>query len=636
MDRRGRPVLSRTMRRWLPIALALLAVGCGPPQAGESETVLPPLAVTSVGPTPILPGTRLHVRGAGFVPHEVAELQVILRGDLSGESVDFAVLPERVDDETVVVSASGQVAALLIREDAVFVGQVLVVRRPLGEGPSETVSLQVSLPVAHALSPELTRVEPETLYPGDQVTLVGSGFLQSSEGVSLLRLDGRFVTLSPPSVRELDGLMVPALLSLDDSRARAAFALTPDIFGILPGRFEGQARVVSYSAGGVESTSQVVAIDPWTLLEPVLDRVTPAAASRGQRVLFEGRGLIPPDGLLQAGTVLLLEGAFKPTRGAPVSLTGYDALALVPDAHVDNTLLSWVLRVEQGVDGRLEGLGLTAGVFTGTVEPLLIYGGDTVTGPPLPLDFQVLPPLQVVQLKMMPGFDEALEEFGLLAEKAAILTATQEAMARHYEGISIRFDLTPPEDFEEYAVAEIQGRDPNGTGLLGLDNTVGKDVDNVRFDDIIGGYNAETHQRGYAAYGGVFVGEFMGLSPSIGDSPLASPRFDEIFGPLSPLLGGEPALAGERFGGGSRAAIIDEAARALSLLVANTISHEVGHTLGLAAIEGQFHNFGDNAGWIMDSGAMRPFEERAEIDGFGPAVFSPNNRAYLERILPVE
>ena len=56
---------------------------------------------------------------------------------------------------------------------------------------------------------------------------------------------------------------------------------------------------------------------------------------------------------------------------------------------------------------------------------------------------------------------------------------------------------------------------------------------------------------------------------------------------------------------------------------------------GLAAIDGQFHHLGDNPGWIMDSGSARPFEERAEIDGAGPAVFSPQNRAYLEQILPL-
>jgi hypothetical protein len=74
----------------------------------------------------------------------------------------------------------------------------------------------------------------------------------------------------------------------------------------------------------------------------------------------------------------------------------------------------------------------------------------------------------------------------------------------------------------------------------------------------------------------------------------------------------------------------------LGNLVGNTITHEVGHSLGLSAIDGEFHNVGDNPGWIMVSGSFRPFAERAEIDGYAPAVFSPFNRAYLQSVLPVE
>ncbi len=64
--------------------------------------------------------------------------------------------------------------------------------------------------------------------------------------------------------------------------------------------------------------------------------------------------------------------------------------------------------------------------------------------------------------------------------------------------------------------------------------------------------------------------------------------------------------------------------------------HEVGHSLGLTAIEGEYHNIGDNDGWIMDSGNYRPFSERAEIDGNGSPVWAPFDRDYLERILPTD
>jgi hypothetical protein len=76
-------------------------------------------------------------------------------------------------------------------------------------------------------------------------------------------------------------------------------------------------------------------------------------------------------------------------------------------------------------------------------------------------------------------------------------------------------------------------------------------------------------------------------------------------------------------------------------LIANTITHEIGHSLGLAYFPedergptDMFHNMGDNDGWIMDSGSYRAFEERAELDGATGPVWSPSNRDYLLRILP--
>jgi hypothetical protein len=208
---------------------------------------------------------------------------------------------------------------------------------------------------------------------------------------------------------------------------------------------------------------------------------------------------------------------------------------------------------------------------------------------------------------------------------------------RDYTGINVAFTEEIPTEFAEYGVVEIGGEDPNGANLFGLDNTEGKDVGNIRFNDIIGGVNAETAEEGYYAYGGIFVASFLGLSATLGQGelPITDPRFDMVFEPFSPELGGVPATAEELYQG-ERAGALAEAIRVLGNLIGNTVTHEVGHSLGLTSIDGQFHNVGDNEGWIMDAGIHRPFAERAELDGISPAVFSPFNREYLEAVLPTQ
>ena len=45
---------------------------------------------------------------------------------------------------------------------------------------------------------------------------------------------------------------------------------------------------------------------------------------------------------------------------------------------------------------------------------------------------------------------------------------------------------------------------------------------------------------------------------------------------------------------------------------------------------------GDVPNRLMDSGGDRPFEERAELAGQGPAVFCDEEYAYLKKILPLD
>jgi hypothetical protein len=75
----------------------------------------------------------------------------------------------------------------------------------------------------------------------------------------------------------------------------------------------------------------------------------------------------------------------------------------------------------------------------------------------------------------------------------------------------------------------------------------------------------------------------------------------------------------------------------LGSLIGTTMTHEIGHSLGLDAPDGeptQYHNRGDAVNRLMDGGSARTFAERAELAGEGPSVFCDQEMAYLRRILP--
>jgi hypothetical protein len=73
-------------------------------------------------------------------------------------------------------------------------------------------------------------------------------------------------------------------------------------------------------------------------------------------------------------------------------------------------------------------------------------------------------------------------------------------------------------------------------------------------------------------------------------------------------------------------------------MIGTTMTHEVGHSLGLAnPMEAMaFHDQGDQPNRLMDAGGARTFYERSELMGEGPAVFCDGEYDYLRDILPSE
>jgi len=228
-----------------------------------------------------------------------------------------------------------------------------------------------------------------------------------------------------------------------------------------------------------------------------------------------------------------------------------------------------------------------------------------------------------------------------------ILSVCREA----YKGVNMDFRTEPPTDFAEFANVELVGVDPNDMGLFGYDNSAGKDNGNLRLYDRLGGVNALTQQDGYAGFGGVFLRSLLGFSKHPGNLakgvPGADPVFDKIFDPFRADQDGEPITSSDL--GGDLAALTDGSACpskdrrtqiqcaifVLGNLVGGTLSHEIGHSLGLANpfAEG-FHDAGDAPNRLMDSGGDRPFLERGILQGQGPGVFCDDEYAYLRMILP--
>ncbi|MEZ4368230.1 MAG: hypothetical protein R2939_18425, partial [Kofleriaceae bacterium] len=287
----------------------------------------------------------------------------------------------------------------------------------------------------------------------------------------------------------------------------------------------------------------------------------------------------------------------------------------------------------------------------GTATPVVSYQSDEVTGDPRAVTLGIAPVKQVVFLQFATSYVEALRLFGLRAVDALIRQRIVDVVTAAYPAINFEVRTEEPTDFALFSRVELLGKDPNGMGLFGYDNSPGKDNNNERLYDSLGGVNAQTQQDNYPGYGGVFVESLMGFSlhplGDIDSIPGADPTFDEVMDPFRVDRGGV-AISGADLSGGvavpadgggcpaaDRGGRIGCAVFVMGSLIGGTLAHEIGHSLGLANPNADgFHNGGDKPNRLMDAGGDRPFLERAQLLGFGPGVFCDEEYAYLRSILP--
>ncbi len=618
-------------------AIAILLVGCASSTAPDPG--LEALALDQLGPTTIIPGTRLLVSGASFVDDQWGETTLHLRGD----GVDLRLPARFLDFSTLSVAIDAGTIAEVGNVDFRGTARVEVLAASDGETYS-TGELAVELSFRDRLVPVTSQLQASgVIFVNDQIVVEGDGFLLGGdEGITVARLAGCFAldTGGPcQPIAPIELTMAPAERL---SRRRAAFPFSPKVAGIKPGSFTGTVTVINKQTNlaPAAAPSQGASYD---VVTPQIFSLDPPAASLGQFVFVRGGGFV--GGEAGATTEIEVSGMFRRNGDAPVPV----ALTLIPE-FVEGRLVRYVINTDDALGQALD-LYADTGSFTGTATPVISYGTDRVVGVSTPASFGIAPVKQVVYLQFQPSYVEGLRDFGLRAASARIRDRVIEVCERAYEGVNIEFRTEPPTDFALFEQVELLGVDPNGAGLFGYDNSPGKDSGNLRLYDRLGGVNAMTQADGFPGFGGVFLRSLMGFSKHPGDFakpvPGADELFDRIFDPFRADRDGEPIRAADL--GGGVAAVTDGAAcpaqdrkgqiacaiYALGNLVGGTLAHEIGHSLGLSNpfAEG-FHNPGDAPNRLMDAGGDRPFAERAELSGQGPGVFCDDEYAYLRMILP--
>lgn len=565
---------------------------------------------------------------------------------------------ERIDEEYYVqVDRIGDLGNLVVRvavEDGLFervnpspqrrfTGAIEIqLDDPIGTFGTSYLE-DVRLEFASELKPLMERVSLGDAFPNQYMSVKGKGILRPEEGQTFVIVTQGRIDFGDGSSRQIANAR--EALRWSGSRAEGGLVMSPSLFGVRVGEFTGDILFENVLRTGerfVGSSQSSVRVN---IQRSKITQLTPEAGSRGQKITIEGRGFVASNDVQGAGMYLTFDGVFTPKDSSlpPQNFTGAAAYIRVPFAVVSESRIAQDVWYDVTPNKQISGLGAVPGVYRGRIIPTLFDAVNEQVGDGWSGEFEVLPPRQVVYVKYLPGFTRALEQFGLANVEQEVRNRILVVLRRDYEGIHIDFRDQVPTDFIEYTTIEIGGPDPSGLLNFGYDNSFndgGKDIGNVFLGDYLGGVNRHSQEAGYLPYGGVFIESFVAFSPKLFPSQFgASTLFDETMGKVMPALDGTPVSVDE-WPDGPRTQEIEAAVRLIGNLTGHTASHEIGHALGLAHFppsvpnfEQRYHNDPPGPGWIMDSGADRPFEERAEVGGVEHTRFSPRNLSYLQSIL---
>jgi hypothetical protein len=635
------------------VAAAALGAACGPSQTAPRDTGLDGLALDRVDPGLILPGTKVVLTGRSFVDRPLGAARLRLAGTLGAAPLDVSLdvsyesgtrLALVADDRF--AQAVGGALAGTFKGDATLTFDSTVDHKSHASAPLP-VSLDLAAQVTPAFGPGAS-VGDGLSFVNQPTAVNGTGFLLGgTEGETRALLTGCFTPQGRSACNPPTTVEIPASTVADFDRTRLVFPYTPEVSGVGPGAFVGKLILKNVAGSGAvtQSDARDVRFD---IQRPAIFSASTTAASLGQYVVVDGGGFV--GGAPGEDSLIALKGSYAPNGGgAPRPLD----LLLVPE-FVAGPRVRYVLDETDPLGQQIDLRG-DSGTITGTVTPIVERGAERVVGDPVPVKLQILPVKQVVYLNFLPSYVDSLRKFGLRAADPLIRERVLTVARRDYAGTNVEFRVDPVGDFALYSQVDLAGPDPNGLGLLGYDNSPGKDEDNKRLYDRLGGVNASTQADGYPGFGGVFTESFFGFSKHPGGFaaplPETNSSFDLIFDAFRPDLPNGVELTASELArlspealedgsscpalGGDRARQISCAIFVLGSLVGTTMTHEIGHSLGLANPHGPgFHDPGDRQKALMNPGGARPFNERAELFGEGPAVFCDTEFIYLRHILP--
>ncbi len=628
--------------RSLGVTLALLLAGCAQQTSGRPEDpALSGLGLQGLVPELVLPGTRITVTGESFVPEDWGDSTLVL----SADGADELRLPlVYVDAHTLALEVDAATFEALGGDGAELDANASVeVKSAVDDRIYRTGGLDVELALVAALDPRIDQIQAGgVIFPNEPLAVVGSGLLLEGEGTTVAVVSGCFTPTDASECTPAGPIEVP-LVGVPGDRTHGTFAFAPEIAGILPGHFTGEVLLRNQHAGGEQRDSVALAVE-YDLERPIVYGASTNEASLGRYVIVTGGGFVGGDGT----TLLEFDGSFVvDDTGEELALE----VALLPEL-VDGHTVRYVVNENDALGQSLD-VRYQSGTFAGTVTPRIEWQGTESVGDPAPFSFHLGKVRQIVYVSFLPAYVESLRAFGLRAVEDRLRARIFDVLRQDFATIGVEVRETVPDDYAYYAQVDVGGPDPNGLGLLGYDNTHGKDTDNLRLYDRIGGVNALTQQDGYPGYGGVFIESLFGYSEHPGqlaESSQPDPRFDALFDPFRPDRGGhavgEADLAGDdvpMLGNGDecpakkgdRPQQIACAVWALGSMIGTTVSHELGHSLGLADPYGpDFHDAGEEDDRLMD--ADRPFAERAVLGGEGPSRFCDEEYLYLRAILPTD